>query len=33
MTDTEENKLLNKVIFILFVHKKYSSFIKLRLNH
>ncbi len=34
-TDTEEKKLLNKVIiFVFFAHKKYScSFIKLRLNH
>ncbi len=34
-TDTEEKKLLNKVIiFVFFAHKKYShSFITLRLNH
>ncbi len=34
-TDTEEKKLLNKVIiFVFFAHKKYShSFIKLQLNH
>ncbi len=34
-TDTEEKKLLNKVvIFVFFAHKKhYRSFIKLRLNH
>ncbi len=33
--DTEEKKLLNKVIiFVFFVHKKHSrSFIKLSLNH
>ncbi len=35
LTDTEEKKLLNKVvIFVFFLHKKYSpSFITLRLNH
>ncbi len=33
-TDTKEKKLLNKVIFVFFAHKKYShSFIKLQLNH
>ncbi len=34
-TDTEEKKLLNKVvIFVFIVHKKYSrSFIKLQLNN
>ncbi len=33
-TDTEEKKLMNKVILVFFAHKKYScSFIKLRLNH
>ncbi len=33
-SDTEENKLLNKVIFVFFTRKKYSrSFITLRLNH
>ncbi len=34
-TDPEEKKLLNKiVIFVFFVHKKYSrSFITLQLNH
>ncbi len=33
-TDMEEKKLLNKVIFVFFAHKKYShSFITLRLNH
>ncbi len=34
-TNTEEQKLLNKVIiFVFFAHKKYSrSFIKLWLNH
>ncbi len=33
-TDTEEKKLLNKVISVFFAHKKYScSFIKLGLNH
>ncbi len=34
-TDTEENKLLNKVIiFVFFPHKKFScSFIILQLNH
>ncbi len=34
-TDTEEKKLLNKVvIFVFFAHKNYSrSFIKLQLNH
>ncbi len=34
-TDTEEKKLLNKVIiFVFFAHKKYShSFKKIRLNH
>ncbi len=34
-TDTEEKKLLNKVIFfVFFTHKMYSrSFIKLKLNH
>ncbi len=33
-TDTEENKLLNKVIiFVFFAYREYScSFIKLRLN-
>ncbi len=30
----ERKKLLNKVIFVFFVHKKYSrSFVQLRLNH
>ncbi len=33
-TDPEEKKLVNKVITIFFVHKKYSrSFITLQLNH
>ncbi len=34
-TDTEEKKLLNKiVIFVFFVHKKYfRSFLTLQLNH
>ncbi len=33
-SDTEEKKLLNKVIFVFFAFKKYSrSFIELRLNH
>ncbi len=33
-SDTGEKKILNKVIFVFFAHKKYSrSFIKLRLNH
>ncbi len=34
-TNTEEKKLLNKVIIVVvFLHKKYSSsFIKLQLNH
>ncbi len=34
-TDTEEKKLLNKVVvFVSFAHKNYScSYIKLRLNH
>ncbi len=35
LTDTEEKKLLNKgIIFVFFVHKKYSySYITLQLNH